>query len=49
MTYTDPCDCNKAIGLEVRDFVRNVPDVKEESITDYLIWKWKLLDSRFNS
>jgi hypothetical protein len=41
------CDSNKALGLEVRDFIRNVPDAKEESITDYLVWKWRLLDSRF--
>lgn len=25
----------------------NVPDVKEESITDYLVWKWRELDTRF--
>ena len=48
MTSTDLCDCNKAVALDVRDFVLNVPDVKEESITDYLVWKWRLLDSRFN-
>lgn len=41
------CDSNKAVGLEVRDFILNVPDAKEESITDYLVWKWRLLDARF--
>jgi len=41
------CDCNKALGREVRDFILNVPDAKEESITDYLVWKWRLLDKRF--
>lgn len=42
------CDCNKAVGREVRDFISNVPNAKEESITDYLVWKWRLLDARFN-
>ena len=48
MAPTDLCDANKALGLEVRDFVLNVPDAKEESITDYLVWKWRALDARFN-
>jgi hypothetical protein len=42
------CEANKALGLEVREFMIHVPDVKEESITDYLVWKWKLLDARFS-
>lgn len=25
----------------------NVQDIKEESITDYLVWKWRELDQRF--
>ena len=42
------CDANKAVSLEVKNFMLlNVPDVKEESITDYLVWKWRELDSRF--
>ncbi|VUD69010.1 hypothetical protein TDB9533_04373 [Thalassocella blandensis] len=41
------CDANKAVGKEVRDFIDNVPNVKEESITDYLVWKWGELDKRF--
>lgn len=47
MTNASLCDSNKALGLEVRDFILNVPDAKEESITDYLVWKWRLLDARF--
>lgn len=47
MRHFELCQCNKAVGLEVRDFILNVPDAKEESITDYLVWKWRLLDSRF--
>ncbi len=47
MPHISICDSNKAIGLEVRDFIANVTDTKEESITDYLIWRWKLLDARF--
>ena len=41
------CDANKALSLEVKNFMLNVPDVKEESITDYLVWKWRELDARF--
>lgn len=41
------CDANKAVSLEVKKFMLNVPDVKEESITDYLVWKWRELDARF--
>lgn len=26
----------------------NVSDIKEESITDYLVWKWRELDRRFS-
>ena len=32
----------------MRNFILNVPDAKEESITDYLVWKWRILDARFN-
>jgi len=38
----------KAVSLEVKSFILNVSDVKEESITDYLIWKWREIDKRFN-
>ncbi len=41
------CEANKAVSLEVKNFMLNVPDVKEESITDYLVWKWRELDARF--
>lgn len=41
------CDLNKAVSSEVFDFMQHVKDVKEESITDYLIWKWSVIDSRF--
>ena len=41
------CRENIALGIEVRDFIQNVPGAKEESITDYLMWKWRALDSRF--
>ena len=42
------CDANKSLSLEVKKFLENVKDVKEESTTDYLVWKWKELDRRFN-
>lgn len=41
------CETNRAVSVEVRDFLVNVPDAKEESITDYLVWKWRELDARF--
>jgi hypothetical protein len=44
----DICSSNKAVSLEVKNFMLNVGDVKEESITDYLVWKWRELDKRFN-
>ncbi len=31
----------------MKNFVLNVHDVKEESITDYLVWKWREADDRF--
>jgi len=40
------CDAYKALGVEVKDFLRNVPNLNEESITDYLVWKWRELDKR---
>ncbi len=43
----DPCTCNKELVQEVKDFIKHVKDVKEESITDYLMWKWKEFDPRF--
>jgi len=42
------CESNKAISKEVMDFMLNVRDVKEESITDYLVWKWRELDKRLH-
>ena len=41
------CESNKAVSLEIKNFMLNVHDVKEESITDYLVWKWRELDARF--
>jgi hypothetical protein len=35
------------VASEVAAFLRNVSDVKEESITDYLVWKWREIDKRF--
>ncbi|MDI4637517.1 DUF6615 family protein [Halomonas sp. BMC7] len=43
----DICKANIALGQEVHDFMVNVPDVNEESVTDFLIWRWRQLDSRF--
>ncbi|WP_124607270.1 DUF6615 family protein [Burkholderia sp. Bp9142] len=42
------CDASLALDREVRLFMENVADVKEESITDFLVWKWRELDKRFN-
>jgi hypothetical protein len=42
------CDSNRAVSKEVLNFMQNVRDIKEESITDFLVWKWRELDKRFN-
>lgn len=42
------CAANYALSVEVRKFIENVGDANEESITDYLVWKWRELDKRFN-
>ncbi|MBU0558176.1 MAG: hypothetical protein KJ799_03645 [Bacteroidetes bacterium] len=42
------CDNNKIISKSVLEFIQFVPDVNEESITDYLVWQWRKLDKRFN-
>lgn len=44
----DICEANLALDLEVRRFIENVSDVKEESITDFLVWRWREIDRRFN-
>lgn len=41
------CETNKKISAEVKDFISNVSSLNEESITDYLIWKWRELDKNF--
>jgi hypothetical protein len=41
------CKANLDLSKEVAEFLRNVPSANEESITDYLIWKWRELDKRF--
>ena len=42
------CEANRKLSVEVKEFLQNVPDVKEESVTDYLVWKWGELDRKFN-
>ena len=43
------CQSNRELNKEIKEFILNVDDVKEESITDYLVWKWKEIDKRFKS
>ncbi len=43
------CDTNKKLSNRVKEFIDNVSDVGEESITDFLVWQWKEIDSRFNA
>lgn len=42
------CKANYSLSVDVRKFIEHVGDAKEESITDYLVWKWRELDKRFN-
>lgn len=48
MKQSEICQSNIELGQEVHDFLINVPDVNEESVTDFLIWRWRKLDRRFN-
>lgn len=48
MTTTSAiCSANMAVSIDVKNFILHVKDVKEESITDYLAWRWSELDKRF--
>ncbi|KOO15974.1 hypothetical protein AKJ18_07440 [Vibrio xuii] len=40
------CSVHKSINVNVREFIKHVPKVNEESITDYLFWKWAETDSK---
>jgi len=41
------CGLSIQLGHELHDFMVNVPSVNEESITDYLLWRWRQIDNRF--
>ena len=43
------CEVHKSVTAEVAEFISHVPDVKEESITDFLLWKWRDADKRLRS
>ncbi len=43
------CQAHKSITSEVKEFLLNVDRVGEESITDFLLWKWALIDKKFKS
>lgn len=43
------CKAHKSVTLEVKEFLLNVEGVGEESITDFLLWKWALIDIKFRS
>lgn len=43
------CNLHKSVTNEVKDFIMNVDGVGEESITDFLLWKWASIDKRFRS
>jgi hypothetical protein len=47
-TLTPLCKANLELTAEVRDFLIHVPSANEESITDFLIWRWRAIDKRFN-
>lgn len=40
------CQMHKNIEDEVVDFTAHVPSAGEESITDYLFWRWSLLNQK---
>ncbi len=41
------CRKNKHLNQDIKNFMVYVDNVKEESITDYLMWKWAEMDPRF--
>ena len=41
------CELNKKINQEVKDFLTYCREVKEESITDFLVWQWSKADPKF--
>lgn len=43
----DICAANKKLSVSVNNFLLNVGAVKEESITDYLLWQWHAVDQNF--
>lgn len=47
MNNCEICKIIKEISKNVFEFLENVHDVKEESITDYLVWKWRETDKNF--
>lgn len=44
----DICQCHENLVKDIKEFLENVKYVKEESITDYLMWQWKKIDKRFH-
>lgn len=42
--------CYKYLLLDIKtiEFIYNVPTIGEESISDWLIWKWREIDKNFN-
>lgn len=43
------CQAHKSVTHEVKEFLMHVDGVGEESITDFLLWKWALIDKKFKS
>ena len=44
----NPCESIKILSEGIKNFMLQVPYVKEESITDYLVWQWGEFDNRFH-
>jgi hypothetical protein len=42
------CQANKELDREVRQFMEYVPSAREESLSEFLFWRWRQLDERFN-
>lgn len=42
------CETHRSVGAEVKAFMRKVSGVKEESITDFLMWRWAEADPHFH-
>jgi hypothetical protein len=40
-----PCVFNEQLNNEIKSFISEVQEIGEESISDYLVWKWRTMET----